>query len=168
MNPAKHYAKLRRKEKARDLNSKMMMEEISGLEPELIEEGYVVRDVESKLYLFGGIYYIKAPKDCGDLVMLNPVNTHQHYIDPRSLENFNEFDVCTGQLLTVKSFLKNLKKIYEASFGLSNTSLVFGAIPYREGEIMTVEVNNQNLLDLGWVPKTKLEDGLINIIKECA
>jgi len=86
----------------------------------------------------------------------------------QDLGKFNEFDVGTGQLLTVKSFLKNLKKIYEASFGLSNTSLVFGAIPYREGEIMTVEVNNQNLLDLGWVPKTKLEDGLINIIKECA
>lgn len=42
--------------------------------------------------IFGGIYYIKAPKDCGDLVMINPVNTHQHYIDPRTIENFNEFN----------------------------------------------------------------------------
>jgi|TARA_B110000483_G_C18201448_1_gene545432 uncharacterized protein (TIGR02466 family) len=42
--------------------------------------------------IFGGIYYINAPKDCGDLVMINPVNTHQHYIDPRSIENFNEFN----------------------------------------------------------------------------
>ncbi len=85
-----------------------------------------------------------------------------------SLASFNEFDVGTGLLLTVKSFLQNLKKAYEASFGLSNTKLIFGAIDYRVGEMMTVEVNNQKLLDLGWVPKTKLEDGLKNIIKEYA
>jgi CDP-paratose synthetase len=82
------------------------------------------------------------------------------------LVSFNEFDVGTGQLLTVKYFLQNLKKIYEASFGLTDTKLVFGAIPYREGEMMTVEVNNQKLLDLGWKPRTKLKDGLISIIKE--
>mgnify|MGYP005625837217 FL=1 len=84
------------------------------------------------------------------------------------LENFNEFDVGTGQLVAVKSFLKNLKKIYEASFGLSNTSLVFGAIPYREGELMTVEINNQKLLDLGWNPRTKLKAGLTSTVKERA
>ena len=82
------------------------------------------------------------------------------------LASFNEFDVGTGQLLTVKTFLQNLKKTYKVSFDLNNTKLVFGAIPYREGEMMTVEVNNQKLLDLGWKPRTKLEDGLINIIKE--
>lgn len=82
------------------------------------------------------------------------------------LANFNEFDVGTGQLLTVKYFLQNLKKIYETSFGLTSTQLAFGAIPYREGEMMTVKVDNQKLLDLGWKPRTKLKEGLRNIIKE--
>jgi CDP-paratose synthetase len=84
------------------------------------------------------------------------------------LTSFNEFDVGTGKLLTVKSFLQNLKKTYEASFGLTNTKLAFGAIPYREGEMMTVEVNNQPLLDLGWKPRTKLKCSLTSIIKEHA
>jgi nucleoside-diphosphate-sugar epimerase len=85
-----------------------------------------------------------------------------------NLASFNEFDVGTGQLLSVKSFLQKLKKTYEASIGSSNTKLDFGAIDYRVGEMMIVEVNNQKLLDLGWVSKTKLEDGLMNIIKEYA
>lgn len=42
--------------------------------------------------IFGGVFYIKAPKDCGELVMINPVNTHQHYINPRLIENFNEYN----------------------------------------------------------------------------
>ena len=82
------------------------------------------------------------------------------------LVKFNEFDVGTGQLTTVKSFLESLKAVYEESLGASTTTLNFGAIPYRVGEMMTVQVNNQALLDLGWSPKTELEDGLKNIIKE--
>lgn len=39
-----------------------------------------------------GVFYIKAPKNCGDLSMINPVTTHQHYIDPRTIETFNEFN----------------------------------------------------------------------------
>ena len=82
------------------------------------------------------------------------------------LTSFSEFGVGTGHLLKVKYFLKNLKKTYESSFGLTNTMLNFGAIPYRAGEIMSVDVNNQGLLDLGWRPQTKLEDSLISIVKE--
>jgi CDP-paratose synthetase len=84
------------------------------------------------------------------------------------LASFNEFDVGTGQLLRVKSFLKDLKKAYEANFGLTTTKLVFGAIPYREGEMMTVDVDNQKLLDLGWKPRAKSKDSLSSIIKELA
>ncbi len=82
------------------------------------------------------------------------------------LVKFNEFDVGSGQLMTVKTFLESLKKVYEASFGTSMTKLNFGALPYRAGEMMTVEVNNKSLLDLGWSAKTELENGLKNIIKE--
>jgi CDP-paratose synthetase len=82
------------------------------------------------------------------------------------LASFNEFDIGTGHLLTVKSFLKSLKETYEVSFGLTNAMLIFGAIPYREGEMMSVDVNNQGLLDLGWKPRIKLADGLTSIMKE--
>lgn len=81
------------------------------------------------------------------------------------LPRFNEFDVGTGQLVTVKSFLEELKESYQANFGAIETKLAFGSIPYREGEMMTVKINIQGLLNLGWSPNTNLKQGLTNIIK---
>ncbi len=82
------------------------------------------------------------------------------------LPAFSEFDVGTGKLITVRRFLEQLKEIYETEIGTVETKLAFGAIPYREGEMMTVAVNNEALLNLGWKPKTLLQTGLQNIIKE--
>lgn len=82
------------------------------------------------------------------------------------LARFNEFDVGTGQLVTVKSFLEQLKETYEANVGATATKLAFGTIHYREGEMMTVDVNNQGLLDLGWVPNVSLRQGLEKILKD--
>ena len=81
------------------------------------------------------------------------------------LVKFNEFDVGIGQLMTVKEFLGSLKKAYEVSFGTSMTKFNFGAIPYHAGEIMTIEVNNQALLALGWKPMTSNETGLEKILE---
>lgn len=80
------------------------------------------------------------------------------------LPSFNEFDVGTGVLVTVKYFLEQLKYIYENTFSLTNTHLDFGAIPYRMHEMMSVEVDNLGLINLGWMPKTTLEQGLKRII----
>ena len=82
-----------------------------------------------------------------------------------SLKEFSEFDVGTGQLVTVKSFLNQLKDRYEVTFGATVTKLAFGAIPYRPGEMMKVEVNNKALLDLGWEPKISIEKGIQKILK---
>lgn len=86
------------------------------------------------------------------------------------LPTFSEFDVGTGKLISVRKFLEQLKEIYETEIGTGTveTKLAFGAIPYRDGEMMTVAVNNQALLNLGWNPKTSLQTGLKNIVKEYA
>lgn len=83
-----------------------------------------------------------------------------------SLARFSEFDVGTGKLVTVKAFLEQLKQSYEAKFGVTATKLAFGEVPYREGEMMSVEVNNKTLVQLGWKPETNLQQGLRNIQKE--
>ncbi|MCH7409681.1 NAD-dependent epimerase/dehydratase [Belliella sp. DSM 111904] len=82
------------------------------------------------------------------------------------LQMFNEFDVGSGQLNTVKSFLEELKDRYQTNFGKIETKLAFGSIPYREGEMMKVEVNIKKLLNLGWSPMINLEQGITNIIKQ--
>ncbi|PWQ95803.1 NAD-dependent epimerase/dehydratase family protein [Leucothrix pacifica] len=84
------------------------------------------------------------------------------------LPTFCEFDVGTGKLVTVRSFLEQLKKIYEIEINPVETKLSFGSIPYREGEMMTVAVNNQTLLNLGWSPKALLHTGLKSIVREYA
>ena len=80
-------------------------------------------------------------------------------------QNFNQFDIGTGQLIKVKTFLELLKKTYEAKIGVVKTKLDFGALPYREREKMATEVNNNALIKLGWSPKTNLKTGLNNILK---
>jgi uncharacterized protein (TIGR02466 family) len=42
--------------------------------------------------ILSGVFYIKTPKNCGDLVMINPMVQHQYYIEPTSIKEFNEFN----------------------------------------------------------------------------
>jgi CDP-paratose synthetase len=81
------------------------------------------------------------------------------------LGSFNEFDVGTGNLLTIKTFITQLKGVYEKQNGVVQTYLNFGALSYRSGEMMSVEVNNHALQQLGWAPKISIQQGLLNVIK---
>ncbi|MCT7942945.1 NAD-dependent epimerase/dehydratase family protein [Shewanella holmiensis] len=82
------------------------------------------------------------------------------------LAQFTEFDVGTGILISVKEFLLQLKQAHEDNFGASCSALAFGLVPYRDGEMMSVEVNNCALVQLGWSPKISLKQGIYNSLKE--
>jgi nucleoside-diphosphate-sugar epimerase len=84
------------------------------------------------------------------------------------LPNYSEFDVGSGVLTTVRSFLEQMKDACEVSFGKVETQLLFGALPYRDGEMMSVDLNTQGLRDLGWSAKTDIGHGLTYILKENA
>lgn len=79
---------------------------------------------------------------------------------------FSEFEVGTGESIEVRAFVTKLKQVYENMYGPRNTLLNFGAIPYREGEVMEFMVNNQALLDLGWYPEISLNLGLEETLKD--
>ncbi len=77
------------------------------------------------------------------------------------LSNWNEFDVGSGHLVTVKSFIQSLCEVVEISSKASVKSrLNFGAVKYRKGEVMEPIVNNTKLLQIGWYPKIELSVGL--------
>ncbi|CEN53967.1 NAD-dependent epimerase/dehydratase family protein [Capnocytophaga canis] len=89
------------------------------------------------------------------------------------LEKLNQFkgftsvDVGTGKLTTIRNFVEQVKRSYEQKIGkVIQTSLNFGVVPYRQGEIMEVEVDNSKLLTLGWIPKVSLKEGVKRIINE--
>ena len=80
----------------------------------------------------------------------------------KSLKNqFNHFEIGSGKLISIKELIKMLKKLIG-----SDSQLNFGALPYRENELMESKTNLESILRLGWKPKTKFKEGLIKTIKE--
>lgn len=82
------------------------------------------------------------------------------------LPSFSEFEVGTGTSIMVKSFIQQLKRSYEKKNGISTTMLNFGTVPFREGEVLNIKVDNSALLNLGWKPEVELEDGFENLLEE--
>ncbi|WP_255321162.1 NAD-dependent epimerase/dehydratase family protein, partial [Capnocytophaga stomatis] len=83
------------------------------------------------------------------------------------LERFTTTDVGTGVFTPVRSFVESVKEIYENLTGKEvSTRLNFGAIPYREGEIMEPKVDNRKLLALGWKPTVDLRKNITEFIKK--
>jgi len=68
---------------------------------------------------------------------------------------FQEYEVGTGMLTSVREFAENVH-----FFTNSSTILKFGAMPYQNYEIMESKANNSSLLELGWKAKISLKEGL--------
>lgn len=75
---------------------------------------------------------------------------------------FVEWDVGSGHSISIREFVKTVHRITA-----SKTHLAFGALPYREGEVMLFEANIAPLKKLGWTCSTSLEEGLRSAIKGC-
>lgn len=82
------------------------------------------------------------------------------------LPEFSEFEVGSGESTEVKTFVENLKQVFEQLYGKTITQLSFGAVPYRQGEIMAFNVDNQALRQLDWQPQVTLSQGLEQSLKE--
>jgi len=74
-------------------------------------------------------------------------------------ENYNNFQICSGEIISISSLMLYLKKITQ-----SKTNLNFGIIPYREQELMKSISNNKQLLELGWKPNSSFLKNLKKII----
>lgn len=82
------------------------------------------------------------------------------------LHNFNEFDVGTGNFITIRDFVIKTQKIVEEILRKKiKTSLNFGVLPYREGELLEIQEDLSGLLKLGWKPITQIDEGLDRTIK---
>jgi CDP-paratose synthetase len=72
---------------------------------------------------------------------------------------FSEFEVGTGQSVSIRDFVTTVHRL-----ALSKTHLAFGALPYREGEVMNSEVNTASLRAMGWHCIYNIETGLKKVI----
>lgn len=83
------------------------------------------------------------------------------------LKAFNDIEVGTGVLIPVKTFVTLVKSTLEKLKGSPiESQLDFGALPYREGEIMEPQVDNSVLCSLGWQPKKSLEENIERFVRK--
>ena len=75
--------------------------------------------------------------------------------------DYKEFEVGTQKYLQLKKFVAIVKKLSKNH----ETNLNFGALKYRKGEKMNINVNIKSLKKIGWSPKVSLRQGLLKTIK---
>ena len=75
-------------------------------------------------------------------------------------KGFHRFEVGTNNLIQIRELVNTIKAICNNKV----TSLNFGKLPYREGEIMESDVDLSQLKSLGWTPKYTLNQGLESTI----
>ena len=73
--------------------------------------------------------------------------------------SFVEFDVGSGKSVSIREFVETTHNLSS-----SETILAFGAIPYRQGEVMNSEADISKLKALGWQCKYDIEEGLKQVI----
>lgn len=74
---------------------------------------------------------------------------------------YSQFQVSTQELISIKELMQTLKEITQ-----SKSILNFGAIPYRENELMRSDTDNSALIRLGWKPQYTILNGLKKILYE--
>lgn len=74
---------------------------------------------------------------------------------------FYEYEIGSGVNIKIKDFILKTADILENT----TTILNFGALSYRENEVMKSHVNLTEIHKLGWSPKINFDDGLYKTIK---
>lgn len=74
---------------------------------------------------------------------------------------FGEYELGSGKAVSIRAFVELVKETMRSS-----TVLRFGALPYRDGEIMFSQANNQTLRNLGWKCNVSLVDGIRSVLDQ--
>lgn len=81
---------------------------------------------------------------------------------PSTGQGYVRFEVGSPDPVSIRSFVELAKRLA----GNTTTELRFGALPYREGEVMRPQIDLRPLEELGWRPRVPLEEGLRRTIVE--
>lgn len=75
--------------------------------------------------------------------------------------SFQEYECGSGQAVSIRQFVETAHALAG-----SRSRLLFGALPYREQEIMYSCADTTALRDLGWSPRYGLREGLEQTLRE--
>ncbi|MFZ2406733.1 MAG: NAD(P)-dependent oxidoreductase [Methylobacter sp.] len=87
------------------------------------------------------------------MVLLEKIDSFSNY--------FVEFDVGTGQPVSIREFVETVHCLTN-----SKAHLAFGALPYRDGEVMHSEPDISGLLALGWHCRYDINTGIREVVKQ--
>lgn len=93
-----------------------------------------------------------------DFVHIDDVVSIYQFLLEKALSlpsNYQEYPVGSGKVIIVRELVELIHHLTA-----SHTQLNFGAIPYRENEVMFSQANLKPLNELGFIPKSSLEDSL--------
>lgn len=88
------------------------------------------------------------------------VSAYCTLLNQNDTEFYSEYELGTNKTVNIRSFIELVHRITQ-----SNTTLKFGALPYRDNEIMESKANNDKLRRLGWQDKVTLDEGIKKIIE---
>ena len=89
------------------------------------------------------------------------VSTIRLILDKADLSpGFENHEVGSGQGKSVREFVEYVKQAASSS-----TRLNFGALPYRQGEIMHSVANNSSLTSLGWKVLVPWQEGVDRLLE---
>lgn len=80
---------------------------------------------------------------------------------PEINQGYTEYELGCGQSISLRHFVETVHELAN-----SKTELNFGILPYRDSEIMHSQANINPLNKLGWFPRWKLNDALVDIIEK--
>jgi nucleoside-diphosphate-sugar epimerase len=92
-----------------------------------------------------------------DVVAAYLLLLQQHLELPRA---FTQLGLGSGQAVRIRDFVEQVHRLSQ-----SRTELKFGALPYRQGEIMESAADIAALQRLGWHARYTLEQGLSQAIQ---
>lgn len=101
---------------------------------------------------------LTAGEQTRDFIYIDDVvSAYLHIIDSfyKFKSSFVEIEVGSGKSISIRDFVGKVKKITDAS-----TSLNFGAIPYRDGEVMHSQADVGILESIGWRCQYNLDEAL--------
>lgn len=80
---------------------------------------------------------------------------------------WNEFEVGTNTFTEVKEFVLTIAVLLEKKYNKDIVPrLNFGSVPYRKEEIMLPQLDNTDLIAMGWEYKVNIKKGVEKILKE--
>ena len=77
------------------------------------------------------------------------------------LNGFNEYEVGTGELVSIKDFVELALHLTDGK-----SKVTFGELLDRDGEFSGIAANNNSLRTIGWHPKINLNNGIKLIIQD--